>query len=560
MRSRLHSVPAAILVTSALLSACGEDPPGSPASRGPLPTRPSPAASAKAEQLLAGPDWYRHAVFYEVNVRSFQDSNGDGIGDLDGLTSRLDYLKDLGIDALWLMPIFTTKFVDSGYDIADYRAIDPAYGDLAAYDRLLSAAHARKMRVLMDLVLNHTSDDHAWFKESRSSKTNPKADWYLWSDTPSRADLGDCKPDNPRFGAGWSFDDTRKQHYYHRFYAGQPDLNYRNPEVVKETLDVAKFWLDRGTDGFRCDVIGKLYESPAGCDMLPETVEYIKKLRGVLDAASAGGPRTMVSEPSQLDDSAPYYGNGSDMFHMSFEFGFGYFWALAFGGRDKRLVEASIKATIRYPKGSQPAQVIGSHDVPRATQYAATEPWRHRNAVLLSMTMRGTPFVYYGEETALRPGSQIVVDDRDFQRTPMVWTRDGAGHGFTNGKPWIAFGAAPEETAVDAEDADPRSMLTYYRQLLAFRRGHAVWGTGSTRLVETDATPLVVFVREDDQEAYLVAVNLSEDEQEGVSAGADPIPSPVDPVPVFGEGTITAGGGSARVKIPGQGAAVFKVR
>lgn len=539
-----------------MVSACGEDPPGEPPSRGALPTKPSEEQKAKADQLLTGQDWYRHAVFYEVNVRSFQDSNGDGIGDLDGLTSRLDYLKELGIDALWLMPIFKTEFVDSGYDIADYRSLDPAYGDLAAYDRFLAAAHARKMRVLMDLVLNHTSDKHAWFTESRSSKTNPKADWYLWSDTPSRADLGDCKPDNPRFGTGWSLDQARNQHYYHRFYAGQPDLNFRNADVVKETLDVAKFWLDRGTDGFRCDVIGKLYESPSGCDMIPETIEYIKKLRGVLDAASGSQPRTMVSEPSQLDDSGPYYGNGSDMFHMSFEFGFGYFWSLAFGAGDKKLIEASIRATIRYPKGSQPAHVLGSHDVPR--QYSDGDPWRRRNGALLEMTMRGTPFVYYGDEILLRPGTQIVVDDRDAQRTPMTWTKDGAGHGFTTGKPWIAFGAAPEETGVDVEDADPKSMLTYYRQLLAFRRGHAVWGTGATRLLETSTTPLVVFVRENDEETYLVAVNLSEDEQEGTAN--DPLASPVDSVPVFGEGTVTAGGGTVRVKIPGQRGAVFKVR
>lgn len=540
-----------------MISACGEDPPDSPPTRGPLPTKPTPEQQTKADALLTGPDWYRHAIFYEVNVRSFQDSNGDGIGDLDGLTSRLDYLKDLGVDALWLMPIFTTKFVDSGYDIADYRAIDPAYGDLAAYDRLLAAAHARKMRVLMDLVLNHTSDAHAWFQESKSSKTNPKADWYLWSDTPSRADLGDCKPDNPRFGNGWSFDETRKQHYYHRFYAGQPDLNYRNPDVVRETLDATKFWLDRGTDGFRCDVIGKLYESPAGCDMLPETVEYIKKLRGVLDAASATIPRVMVSEPSQLDDSAPYYGNGSDMFHMSFEFGYGYFWSLAFGSRDKRIVETSIKATIRYPQGSQPAQVIGSHDVPRAWQYTAGEPWRHRNAALLEMTMRGTPFVYYGEELGMQPGSQIVVDDRDAQRTPMTWTKDGANHGFTTGKPWIAFGMAPETTAVDVADADPSSTLTFYRQLLAFRRGHAVWGTGTTRLIETETTPLVVFVRENAEEAYLVAVNLSEDDQEGTGG---PLAGLVNTTPVFGEGSVTVGNASVLVKIPGTRAAVFKIR
>lgn len=539
-------------------AACGTEAAQGPVARPPLPARPSPERSAAAEQLLSGPEWYRHAVVYEVNVRSFQDSNGDGIGDLAGLTSRLDYLKELGVDALWLMPVFPTAFKDSGYDISDYRSIDPVYGDLAAFDALVAAAHARKMRVFVDLVLNHTSDQHAWFQESRANKTNPKSDWYLWSDTPGRADLGDCKPDNPRFGTGWSKDEVRGQYIYHRFYAGQPDLNYRNPEVVKETLDIARFWLERGTDGFRCDVIGKLFESPAGCDMIPETVEYIKQLRAVLDAAGTGGSgRAMVAEPSDLSDSTAYFGNGSDMFHMTFDFGFGYFWGLAFGARDKTIVDRAITRNIGYPKGSQPAQVLGSHDVPRAWQYTANEPWRHRNAALLEMTMRGTPFIYYGEEVGMRPGTQFVVDDRDASRTPMTWTAE-PGHGFTTGSPWIAFGAAPEETAVEVEDKDPASTLTYYRQLLAFRRGHAVWGAGETRLVSLDVGAVAAFVREDAEESYLVAVNLTDEDQEGAAEGIGLSGDRRELV--FGDGTLEASGGTVRVKIPAKGAAVFQVR
>ena len=544
----------ALVVTLGAASACGSSStaPASPANREPAPTHPSAERAAAAEQLLTGPDWYRHAVFYEVNVRSFQDSNGDGIGDLAGLTSRLDYLKGLGVDALWLMPIFPTAFKDSGYDIADYRTIDPAYGDAASFDALVAAAHTRKMRVFMDLVLNHTSDKHAWFQESRSNKTNPKADWYLWSDTPSRADLGTCGPDEPRFGAGWSKDETRGQYFFHRFYAEQPDLNYRNPEVVKETLDIARFWLDRGTDGFRCDVIGKLFESPAGCDLIPETVDYIKKLRAVLNEKS---DRVMVAEPSQLDNSAPYYGDGSNMFHMTFDFGFGYFWTVAFGAGNKKLIDDAIKTSLAYPKGSQPAQVIGSHDVPRA--YPGGDPWRRQNAALLSMTLRGTPFVYYGEEVGLRPGSQIIVDDRDAQRTPMTWTAAGAGHGFTQGSPWIAFGAAPEETAVDVLDADPKSTLTYYRQLLAFRRGHAVWGTGDVRVVSLDVSSVVAYVREDAEESYLVAVNLTEDDQEGVATEA--LSAPGTRL-AFGNGTLDSSAGMVKLQLPARAAAVFQLR
>jgi alpha-glucosidase len=549
----------AAVAAVALAVACGTAPPAKETMRAPAPTRPAPEQKAAAERLLASADWYRHAVVYEVNVRSFQDSNGDGIGDLAGLMSRLDYLKDLGVDALWLMPIFPTAFKDSGYDISDYRAIDPVYGDVAAFDALVAAAHARDMRVFVDLVLNHTSDQHAWFRESRASKNNPKSDWYLWSDTPSRADLGDCKPDNPRFGTGWSKDEARGQFFYHRFYAEQPDLNYRNPEVVKETLDVARFWLDRGTDGFRCDVIGKLYESPAGCDMIPETVAYIKQLRGVLDAAGATGRgRAMVAEPSNLSDSTEYYGSGADMFHMTFDFGFGYFWGLAFGTGDKKIVDDAIKTNIGYPKGAQPAQVLGSHDVPRAWQYSATEPWRHRNAALLSMTMRGTPFIYYGEEVGLRPGTQFIVDDRDASRTPMTWTGADAGHGFTTGAPWLAFGAAPEETAVDVQDADPSSTLTYYRQLLAFRRGHAVWGAGEMRLVALDIGAVVAFVREDESESFLVAVNLTDEDQAGTAS--DVVLSGSRRDLVFGEGSLGASGGVVHVSLPAKAAAVFQVR
>ncbi len=559
--SRTAAVSSSVVGLALVIAACSAK--DGPASEPPAPpTRPSLAQAGVADTLLQQPDWYRHAVFYEVNVRSFQDSNGDGIGDLAGLVSRLDYLNELGVDALWLMPIFPTGFKDSGYDIADYRAIDPAYGDIAAFDRLLAEAHARKMRVFLDLVLNHTSDKHAWFQESRADKTNPKADWYLWSDTPSRDDLGTCKPDNERFGTGWSQDTTgRGQYYYHRFYAEQPDLNYRNPEVVEATLDVARFWLGRGTDGFRCDVIGKLFESKDGCDMLPETQAYIRKLRSTLDEAArvTGRSNAMVAEPSELSDATAYYGAGADAFHMTFEFGYGYVWPLAFASRDKAIVESSIRATMAYPAGAQPAQLLGSHDVPRASQYSVGEPWRQRNAALLEMTLKGSPFLYYGDELGLRPGTQIVVDDRDHARTPMTWAKDAPGYGFTSGAPWIGFGSAADETSVDVEDADPKSMLTFYRQLLAFRRGHAVWGAGAIRLVALDVGTIVAYVREHATETYLVAVNLTSEEQEGTAP--DPLVTAGRAGTLaFGKGELTVASGSLRVKLPPESGAVFEIR
>lgn len=232
----------------------------------------------------------------------------------------------------------------------------------------------------------------------------------------------------------------------------------------------------------------------------------------------------MVGEPSELNDSTKYYG---------------------------------IETGQRYPKGAQPAQVIGSHDVPRAWQYTANEPWRHRNAALLAMTLRGTPFVYYGEELGMQPGSQVVVDDRDASRTPMTWTAADAGHGFTKGIPWIAFGSAPEQTAVDVEDADPKSMLTYYRQLLAFRRGHAVWGTGEVRLVALDVSAVVAFLREDATQKVPVVVNLSDENQEGVAT--DALPGTTADI-IFEEGTADLSGGAVRVKMPAKAAVVFQVR
>jgi glycosidase len=537
---------AAILVVACSSTASGPSEPAAPT----LPTHPTAEQQAAADGLITGHDWYRHAVFYEVNVRSFSDSNSDGIGDLPGLTSKLDYLKDLGIDALWLMPVYPTPFVDSGYDIADYRAVNPDYGTMADFEELVRQAHARKMRVFMDLVLNHTSDQHAWFQQSRADKTNPKADWYVWSDTAGRADIGNCNSGQPTvFGPSWTLDAPRNQYFFHRYYPGQPDLDYRNPAVAAEMLDVARFWLkDEGVDGYRCDAVGQIFESPAACVMIPETVAYIQKLRGVIDETP---DKAMVAEPSDLSNSTPYYGDGSNMFNMTFEFAYGYFWGLSFAAGDKTIIEKSINNTTGYPKGAQPGQVIGSHDVARAYQAAGGDEWKARNAALLSMTMKGTPFVYYGDEVGLRPGTAVVVDSRDSARTPMTWKSSDPGFGFTTGKPWIAFGDAAAQTSVDAEDADPASMLTYYRALLAFRRGHAVWGTGDIRLVETDSSQLVAFVRENEAEQYLVVVNLTEDEQTGASAA----PIPAGKL-VLGSATISGN----TVKIPGRGAAVFKVR
>lgn len=359
----------------------------------------------------------------------------------------------------------------------------------------------------------------------------------------------------PQFGEqAWTLEPARNQYYFHRFYPQQPDLNYRNPAVVKETLDTAKFWLDKGVDGFRCDVIGLLVESATGCDMIPETLDYIRQLRGVLDRYP---DRAMVAE-SKITSVTPYFGSGKDMFHMAFDFPYGYFWGLAFNGGSRKIAfDALSTAATGYPPGAQDASLIGSHDVQRAWTIARGVAWKYRRAAEISMFTKATPFVYYGEELGLRAGSGVVVDTRDSARTPMAWTR-APGHGFTTSpKPWLDFGEAADETNVEIEDADPSSMLTFYRQLLAFRRGHAVWGTGDLVMLDVDNPALLAFVRKNAEEAYLVVVSLSEDPQEGSVAATEVMRAGEL---VWGNAALTVAGASARLTVPGAGSAVFKVR
>ena len=526
-------------------------------------TAPAPAATgyaekdrgAEAKRLLTGPDWYRHAVIYEVYVRSLQDSNGDGIGDLPGLTSRLPELQALGVDALWLMPIMPTAFADSGYDVADYTDVNPEYGSLADFDALVSAAHARGMRVMVDLVLNHTSDQHAWFKESQKDKTNPKADWYVWSDTPSRPDVG-CGTFNVQFGnEAWTLSQPRNQYYFHRFYAGQPDLNYKNPEVVKATLDAAKFWLDRGVDGFRCDVIGLLAESATGCDMIPETQAYIRQLRALLDAYP---DRAMVAESTNYESAVEYFGNGRDMFHMAFNFGFGYFWGFPFAGSEARAVSEKLEGSRKgAPAGAQEALVIGSHDVSRAYVAAKKIESRWRRAAFVQLTAAGTPFIYYGEELALRPGKTKVVDVRDYQRTPMPWTK-APGHGFTTGTPWIPFADESDVTNVEVEAADPASNYAFYKALLAARRGREAFGSGTMTFLQGDSPAVLAFERSSADETYLAVVSMDESAPQTTRLATATVTGA--PALLFGDAKATRDGATLVVTIPPEGMALFRVK
>ncbi|MEZ4221785.1 MAG: alpha-amylase family glycosyl hydrolase [Polyangiaceae bacterium] len=553
MKGALSGLGRALIRAAALLScsaavACGAEDEGSS-----TPSFPEKDWSAEADALLEGPDWYRHGVFYEVYVRSFQDSDGDGIGDLKGLTSRLDQLKGLGVDAIWLMPIMPTAFKDSGYDVSDYQAINSDYGTLDDFKELLTAAHDRKMRVIMDLVLNHTSDQHAWFQESRSSKTNPKADWYVWSDTPSAPDNG-CGTANPVFGdSAWSFDATRGQYFFHRFYPEQPDLNYESPEVVQGTLDIAKFWLKLGVDGFRCDVIGLLYESKDACDLIPKTQDYVRKLRQLVDQYPG---RVLAAEPSNLTDATAYFGDGQDMFHLAFHFGYGYFWGIPFQTQSADSINGTFEQSLaQFPAGAQDALVIGSHDVPRAAESSQGDDTRQLRAALIQLTAKGTPFIYYGEELALRSGSEKVVDLRDLARSPMLWDAS-AGHGFSTGTPWLAYGAQADTYNWESEDAAPGSMLANYRALLELRRGRAVWGTGEMELLETGSSAVFALRREDDFMSYVSAVNMTEEPQR-VDVTTNP---PTRAARVFGSGKLTPTSTGLRLDLPEKAAAIFRVR
>ena len=538
----------AVLALGLALAGCGDD------TASETTSFPEKDWSAEADQLLDGPDWYRHAAFYEVYVRSFQDSDGDGIGDFKGLISRLDYLKGLGIDAVWLMPIMPTPFKDSGYDISDYESVNPDYGTEADFDTLLAAAHEKKMRVVIDLVLNHTSDQHAWFSESRADKTNAKADWYVWRDTPSDPDIG-CGTQSAVFGSSaWQLDPARNQYFFHRFYPEQPDLNYRNPEVVDASLKVARHWLDKGVDGFRCDVIGLLYESAKECDLIPETRDYVRKLRKVVDEYPG---RVILAEPSNLTDATGYLGNGSDMFHMAFHFGFGYFWSFPFGGHDATSINQTFQKSLdNFPSGAQDALVIGSHDVQRAYSAAQADDTRHQRAALIQLTAKGTPFIYYGEELALRPGTKQVVDLRDFARTPMLWDAS-PNHGFTAGTPWLAYGLEADQFNLETETADPSSMLAFYRSLLELRRGRAVWGTGEMEVLETGTKSVFAILRQDDFMAYVAGVNMSEEDQSaelarpGLGKRA---------LRVLGSGKLSLDASGGTLDLPAKSAAIFRVR
>jgi maltose alpha-D-glucosyltransferase/alpha-amylase len=494
------------------------------------------------------PRWYERAVFYEVLVRGFYDSDGDGIGDLRGLIEKLDYLVWLGIDCLWLLPFYPSPLRDGGYDISDYLSVAPECGTLGDVVALVDEAHGHGIRIITDLVINHTSDQHPWFLESRSSRYNPKADWYVWSDDDRRyADAPIIFLDAER--SNWAFDQGREQYYWHRFFSHQPDLNYANPDVADAMLEVVRFWLDLGIDGFRLDAVPYLYEEDGTkCENLPETHAFLRRLRAKIDEAYSG--RVLLAEVNQWpSDVADYYGDGDEC-HMCFHFPL---MPRMFMGvrREQRFPITEILAqTPEPPEGCQWGIFLRNHDEltlemvtdeERDYMYAeyASDPQMRRNrgirrrlaplvendrgvaelmhALLLSLP--GSPVLYYGDELLM--GDNIYLGDRDAVRTPMQWTPDRNG-GFSRGDfarlylppvmdPVYGYGALN----VEAETRNPSSFLHWLRRTLAVRRQHRLFATGSFEVLAADNPSVLAFVRaggkdsEDEERTVLCVNNLS---------------------------------------------------
>jgi maltose alpha-D-glucosyltransferase/alpha-amylase len=483
------------------------------------------------EQLAPASDWYRKAVFYEVMVRSFKDTNGDGYGDLRGMIEKLDYLQWLGIDAIWLPPFFESPLLDGGYDVADYRAVNPLYGSMADFDEFLEGAHARGMRVVIDLVINHTSSEHEWFQQSRTDPAGPFGEFYVWSDT-------DEKFENVRIiftdteTSNWAWDDVRGQYYWHRFFSHQPDLNFENPAVHDAVFDIARYWLEKGVDGFRLDAIPYLYVSEGNTgESEPETHTFIQSLRAMMDREYPG--RMLVAEANQQPREVLEY-LGTEVTpecNMAFNFPVMPYIFYALKSADTTGLATTLNDLPPVPAGSAWGVFLRNHDeltlemvsdAEKEQMYAwyAPEPRmkvnvgiRRRLAPLLDgrrdkielanallLSLPGSPFLYYGDEIAM--GDNIWLDDRDASRTPMQWSSDATA-GFSNA-PVDSFYLpvvnsteySPDRVNVENQVADPHSLLNWTREMLALRKTLGAVQTGTFRGLTTGSPAVLAFVRE----------------------------------------------------------------
>jgi len=488
------------------------------------------------------PLWYKDAVFYQLHVKSFVDSNADGIGDFPGLTSKLDHLSSLGVDCLWLQPIYPSPFKDDGYDISDYTSIHPSYGSLNDFKTFLHQAHERGLRVIIELVLNHTSDQHAWFQEARSSPDNPRRDWYVWSDTDDRYRgvriiFIDTELSN------WAWDPVSKAYYWHRFFSHQPDLNYDNPAVREEIWKVMKFWLDLGVDGFRVDAVPYLVEREGtSCENLPETHAVLRELRARVDANFTD--KVLLAEANMWpEDVRPYFGDG-DEFHMSFHFPIMPRMFMALRLEDRKPLIDIIERTPSIPETCQWGMFLRNHDeltLEMVTDIERQFMWdeyakdprarinlgiRRRLAPLMEgdrrrielmtgllLSLPGSPILYYGDEIGM--GDNVYLGDRNGVRTPMQWT-GGINAGFSTADPerlWLPLISNAvygyQAINVESQERNTTSLLNWTRRIIEVRRSTRAFGRGSIEFVKPDNHRLLAFTRTMGRDTILVVGNLA---------------------------------------------------
>ncbi|AUX70576.1 alpha-glucosidase [Porphyrobacter sp. HT-58-2] len=508
-----------------------------PVSSSPVLTRPD----ALATPALA---WWRGAVIYQIYPRSFSDTNGDGIGDLAGIAARLDYIDDLGVDGIWISPFFTSPMKDFGYDVADYCGIDPSFGTFDDFDCIIEKAHRLGLKVIIDQVYSHTSDEHAWFQESRQDRTNPKADWYVWADPKPDG----SPPSNWQSvfgGSAWQWDGPRKQYYLHNFLTSQPDLNVHNRDVQDALLEVARFWLGRGVDGFRLDALNfamhdpELRDNPpSGVPMEqvtrpfdmqvkqfnqshPDITGFLERIRQTIDefpgrftVAEVGGPEPLAEMKA--------FTEGSKRLDSAYNFDFLY---------APRLTAPLVRASLAQWSGEEgegwPSWAFSNHDAPRAVTRWTLDGNMARAArlnLLLLLALRGNPIIYQGEELGL-PQGEVAFEDlqdpeaianwphtlgRDGARTPMPWQQGAPQAGFSSAnRTWLKLDPAHTSFAVDRQAADPASTLAYARNLLTARRKHPALVQGGITLLDSPEH-ILAFLRHDDDERVLCVFNLGD--------------------------------------------------
>ena len=510
---------------------------GQPAATGTEPAR---------QYFEADPLWFKRAVFYEIHIRGFADGNDDGIGDFRGLTEKLDYLQWLGIDCVWLLPMYPSPLRDGGYDISDFYSIHPDYGTVEDFRTCVDAAHERGIRVIADLVMNHTSSDHPWFQQSRSDPTGPRGDWYVWSDTDDRWDevriiFIDTEVSN------WTWDPVAGQYYWHRFFSHQPDLNYDNPDVQDEMLNVLRFWLDLGIDGFRLDAVPYLFEREGTiCENLPETHEYLKRVRAEIDANYAD--RVMLAEANQWPaDVVHYFGEGNEC-HMAFQFPVMPRLFMGIRREEAGPIVDILEQTPAIPDNAQWGLFLRNHDELTLEMVSEEERdymWaeyaqdprmklnlgiRRRLAPLLDngrdevelmtailFSLPGSPVLYYGDEIGM--GDNVYLGDRDGVRTPMQWTGDRNG-GFSRADfaqlylpPLMDPVYGYQALNVEAQLRTPTSFLRWLARFIALRKEHPVFGLGTYEPQATDNPRVFAHVRRYEEDIVLCVHNLARSAQ-----------------------------------------------